>query len=186
VQLLWINLVTDGLPALTLGIDPAEEGIMEAGVGDRNILSLHHQRRLAIMGSVLAAATLAMLVVARYVLDLESELVQTATFTALVVGQLVYVFNVRLERSTVWRSGVGRNRWLVAAVAGSLGLHLAVVYTPFGQLLFGTAALGVTAWLWIIALSAAAFVGTSFVKPRTDQAGSESQPTESLSKPSSA
>ncbi len=165
VQLLWINLVTDGLPALALGIDPPEEGIMTAGAGDRDILSLRHQRRLLGVGVVLAAATLAVLAAGHYAIGLEWEAVQTGTFTTLVVAQLLYVFNVRLERSTVWRRGILGNRWLLVAIAGSLLLHAAVVYLPVGHLLFDTVALGAGSWAWVVASALAAFVVTSFIKP---------------------
>lgn len=166
VQLLWINLVTDGLPALTLGVDPPEEGIMEAGVGDRDILAPRHQLRLLTLGAIMAAATLGALVIGHYWLELEWEAVQTMTFTTLVFGQLLFVFNVRLERSTVWRSGFGGNRWLLGALAASLLLHLLVVYTPLGQLLFGTVSLGVTSLLWIATLSVIGFFAISGIKTK--------------------
>jgi len=175
VQLLWINLVTDGLPALTLGIDPPEAGIMAAGAGDRDILAPRHQLRLLTLGGILAAATLAVLAIGHYWLDLEWQTVQTMTFTSLVFGQLLFVFNVRLERSTVWRRGFGGNRWLLGAVAVSLLLHLAVVYTPLGQLLFDTVSLGAESLMWIAILSLAGFVAISGIKTkptmRTDLAG---------------
>jgi Ca2+-transporting ATPase len=164
VQLLWINLVTDGLPALTLGIDPPEEGIMGLGVQDRDILAPRHQLRLLVVGAILATATLAALAIAHYALDLDWQTVQTTTFTTLVLGQLLYVFNVRLERSSVWRHGFGGNRWLLGAIGASLLLHLGVVYLPVGHVLFDTVALGVAPWLWIVALSVAGFVVISRIK----------------------
>jgi Ca2+-transporting ATPase len=164
VQLLWINLVTDGLPAIALGLDPPEPGLMAgAPLGDRSILSGRQQLSLVGKGSILAAASLAMLVVGHYLLDLPFPEVRTAVFTTLVLAQLLYVFVVRSERAPAWRRGVTDNPWLLYAVIGSLLLQLAVVYTNVGQKLFDTVGLSAETWPWIIGLSLLALAATALV-----------------------
>ena len=159
VQLLWINLVTDGLPALALGMDPTDPGVMDRPPDlDRNILSGSHLLRLLAFGAVLAAATLAAVPIGYYLLDREWAQVRTAMFTILVLTQLAHAFNIRSPERSVWRHGFVGNPMLLVASLGSLGLHLAVVYTPLGQTLFRTEPLVAGDWTWIIALTLASFV----------------------------
>ena len=168
VQLLWINLVTDGLPAIALGMDPAEAGIMSAtGIGDRNILSAKHQLNLLSKGSVLAAGALGMLVVSHYVLELPYPEVQTSVFTTLVLVQMLHIFNVRAERTPVWRRPVFDNPWVVFAVAVSIVLQLAVVYLPVGNTLFDVVPLGWEVWPPMIGLAVATFVINAWAKTIT-------------------
>ncbi len=151
VQILWINLVTDGLPALALGIDPPEPGVMDRPPDEgRNILSLPRLGRLLVLGAILGASALASLVAGHYALDLEWPLVQTMIFTTLVVVQLLHTFNVRNEP-------LFTNPLLWVSVVVSFGLQLAVVYTPVGNTLFDTEPLGWAAWTWIAVLSLASF-----------------------------
>ena len=152
VQILWINLITDGLPALALGVDRAAPGIMaEPPDRNRNILSGRRQARLVGLGAVLAAAALGALVAGHYVLDDVWPEVQTMIFTTLVVVQILHSFNVRAP-------GAGRNRSLQLSALVSLALQLAVVYTPVGNVLFDTEPLGPAQWAWIAGLSGASFL----------------------------
>lgn len=151
-QILWINLVTDGPPALALGVDPADEGLMRQpprphGEG---VLTSRMWRGIVFVGAIMAAGTL-------FVLDaaLPGGLVngtgdlryaQTMAFTTLMLFQLVNVFNARSDEQSAFVH-LFTNRWLWAAVGLSLGLQVAVVYVPFLQNAFGTAAL--TSWDWL-------------------------------------
>ena len=167
VQLLWINLITDGLPAIALGIDPPDPETMdEPPDTQRNILSARRQLRLVAFGGVLAAAALTALVLGHYAADLEWPEVQTGVFTTLVAVQLAHAFNIRTPHASAWRHGFVGNRALVLGVLGSLVLHLAVVYTPVGQTLFDTEALGAESWVWVVALTVASFAVVDVVKRR--------------------
>ncbi len=151
-QILWINLVTDGAPALALGVDPPGEGLMRrpprpAGEG---VITGQMWRGIFFVGAVMAVGTL-------FVLDasLPGGLVdgagslaygQTRAFTTLMFFQLFNVFNARSDTQSAFR-GLFRNRWLLGAVAISLALHLAVVYVPFLQAAFGTVPLQLGDWL---------------------------------------
>ncbi|MBV0900852.1 cation-translocating P-type ATPase [Haloarcula salina] len=142
VQLLWINLLTDGLPALALGADPSgdvmdrEPRSGETGIIDRQMLTL--------IGGMGLVATALMLGLMTYALDgapSTTDYAMTMVFTGFVALEFVKLYVVRWTRETPLLS----NPWLAASVAASLALHLAILYTPLRQY-FGTVALGVADW----------------------------------------
>jgi Ca2+-transporting ATPase len=151
-QLLWINLVTDGAPALALGVDPAERGLMQAPPRPRHEGVITRQMWFGIfgVGLVMAAGTLAVLDAA-----LPGGLVegsgniryaQTMAFTTLMFGQLFNVFNARSDERSAF-DGMFSNPWLWAAVGLSLALQAAVIYIPFLQSAFSTTGLTGADWL---------------------------------------
>jgi Ca2+-transporting ATPase len=157
-QILWINLVTDGAPALALGIDPPDQGLMRqpprpAGEG---VLTPQMWRGIALVGTVMAAGTL-------YALDasLPGGLVegsgslpygQTMAFTTLMLFQLFNVLNARSDVRSAF-SGLFANAWLWGAIATSAALQAAVTYAPFLQRAFGTVALDGSDWLFCTAVA---------------------------------
>ena len=151
-QLLWINLVTDGAPALALGVDPADAGLMQAPPRPKGegVITARMWFGIFFVGSVMGGATL-------YVLDAalpggfvegsgSITYAQTMAFTTLVLCQLFNVFNARSEDHSAFR-GLFSNHWLWAAVALSLALQAAVIYLPFLQQAFSTVALRPGDWL---------------------------------------
>jgi len=151
-QLLWINLLTDGAPAIALGLDPPDSGVMQqpprpAGEG---VITRNMWTGIFVIGAIMAIGSL-------YVLDadLPGGLVdgagslrhaQTMTFTTLMLFQLFNVFNARSDEDSALPALLD-NRWLLAAIALSLLLQLAVVYTPFLQRAFSTEPLTGPDWL---------------------------------------
>lgn len=158
-QLLWINLVTDGPPALALGIDPKDPGIMDREPRQRGtgVLTTEDWWRLAGIGSVMMVGTLAVLD-AYYPGGLftlfatgtgpnsaDETQARTMAFTTLMMFQLFNVFNCR----STWRSafsGFFENKWLIGAVALSLFTHVLVIYVPVLQTAFHTVALSAFDW----------------------------------------
>jgi Ca2+-transporting ATPase len=151
-QILWINLVTDGAPALALGIDPADPRLMEQPPRARSesVIPSEMWSGILLAGVVMAGATL-------IVLDasLPGGLIegsgtarygQTMAFTTLVMCQLYNVFNARSDEQSAF-NGLLRNSWLLAAVMLSLLLHVAVIYVPFLQEAFSTVSLSFADWL---------------------------------------
>ncbi|MCH8899519.1 MAG: cation-translocating P-type ATPase [Acidobacteria bacterium] len=164
-QLLWINLVTDGLPALALGVDPLPDGLMDRPPDRRrDILGPLHQLRILWQGALLAAGALGALVYGYYLRDMPWEYTRTLTFTTLVTLQLLHVYNVRAQGTSVWRLGFGHNNVLAVGVAASLALQIAVVYTPIGQSLFDTVAIEAVDWIAISLLTVAPFVMIDLIK----------------------
>jgi Ca2+-transporting ATPase len=153
IQLLWINLLTDGLPALALGVDPAAPNIMERPPRDpgERILSRAMLTDITIVGIVIAAGTLLLFM---WSLPLGATRAITVAFTAIVVFEMVRVQSVRMK----FRVGVFSNRSLILAMAASIGLQLMVIYTPLLQPVFSTTALGILDWLKIILVSSSVLI----------------------------
>ena len=157
-QILWINLVTDGPPALALGVDPADDGLMERPprpVGER-VITPAMWRGIIVVGVIMAAGTL-------FVLDAslpggfvhgsgDLPYAQTMAFTTLMLFQIFNVFNARSDDRSAF-AHLFTNRWLWAAVAGSVVLQVLVVYVPFLQNAFGTTPLSGRDWLVCVAVA---------------------------------
>ncbi|MEH2520998.1 Ca2+-transporting ATPase [Bradyrhizobium sp. AZCC 1610] len=157
-QILWINLVTDGAPALALGVDPVDTAVMNQPPRPRGegVITRRMWVGILFVGLVMAAGTL-------LVLDasLPGGLIegtgtmrygQTMTFTTLMMFQLFNALNARSDEESAF-CGLFRNRWLWAAIALSLFLHAAVVYVPFLQEAFSTSGLDVGDWLLCAAVA---------------------------------
>ncbi len=157
-QILWINLVTDGAPALAIGIDPADADVMRRPPRPQGegVITVRMWAGIFLVGAIMAAGTL-------FVLDaaLPGGMIegsgtlaygQTMAFTTLVMFQLFNVFNARSDDRSAFH-GLFTNRWLWSAVMLSLVLHAFVVYTPFLQEAFSTVSLGAGDWLLCVAVS---------------------------------
>ncbi|MBU1876022.1 MAG: calcium-translocating P-type ATPase, SERCA-type [Nanoarchaeota archaeon] len=144
IQILWINLVTDGLPATALSLDPHENRIMERKPipSRENILSKELAFDIISSGCYIGIITLIL-----FWLYLQSGLVkaQTIVFTTLVVFEIVRLHLVRSH----YKIGIFSNRWLIAAVLISLSMQLITIYTPLSSI-FGTIKLGLIDWGVII------------------------------------
>jgi Ca2+-transporting ATPase len=152
-QILWINLVTDGPPALALGVDPVDEGVMNRPPRPRTegVLTLQMWIGIILVGVVMAAGTLVMLdsTLAGGLIEANGDLryAQTMAFTTLVMFQLFNVFNARSDDRSAFH-GLFRNPWLWGAVGVSLALHMTVIYVPFLQRAFSTTNLALGDWLY--------------------------------------
>ena len=168
LQLLWINLVTDGLPALALGVDPGSASVMERAPRDpgESILSPRVLSRVVLQGVLITVGALVMYLGVRFGLIHVDGVAhaQTMLFTTVVLSQLLHAFNFRSANRTVFRLASLRNRWLNAAFVGSMVLHAAVIYVPALQGLFHTQALGLHDWLAVIAAASIPLVLIDAIK----------------------
>ncbi len=142
VQLLWINLLTDGLPALALGADPGGD-VMDRPPRDADS-GIIGREMLTFIGAAGAVTTACMLGLMVYSLDgaaIATPYAVTMVFTGFVVFEFVKLYVVRWTRETP----LATNPWLAVAVGTSFLLHLAVLYTPLSDF-FGTVALSATDW----------------------------------------
>lgn len=151
-QILWVNLVTDGLPALALGIDAADPDVMSRPPRPKNEGVITPQMWLGIVMTGLIMAVGTLFIVDRSLpggfIEGSGTLgyAQTMAFTTLVLFSLVSVFNARSDEGSAF-SGMFSNLWLLGAVGASLLLHAAVIYVPFLQQAFSTVALDAADWL---------------------------------------
>jgi Ca2+-transporting ATPase len=159
-QVLWINLVTDGAPALALGMDPPDEGLMARRPrpqGER-VITPRMWRGIVFVGVIMAAATL---------LVLDASLpggfvegtgdlphAQTMAFTTLMLAQLFNVVNARSDERSAF-AHLFANRWVWSAIGLSLALQLLVLYVEPLQRAFGTVALDAGDWLACVAAASA-------------------------------
>ena len=150
IQLLWINLLSDAMPAIALGMDVPARDLMKdrPGVG-RDVLSPRNLSILLTQGLILALAALGSMIVGTYVLDLEYETVRTMVFCTLVFSQLLHAMSVRAGSGPMRRPG----RLLLLSLWVSAILQFVVVYTTFGNEVFHTQPLDSGAMTWVLAAS---------------------------------
>lgn len=157
-QILWINLVTDGAPALALGLDPSNEDVMNRpprppGEG---VLTGEMWRGIIFVGVIMAAGTLLVLdaCLPGGLIEGNGTLAyaQTMAFTTLVMFQLFNVLNARSDERSAFH-GLLTNRWLWGAIALSVVLQALVIYVPPMQNAFSTTALTFADWIYCAAVA---------------------------------
>jgi len=164
IHILWINLVTDALPALSLSVDPKEQEIMK-----RKPRSPKEHILSNMMIYIIAAGSLACLVtiaafswelVEGNAMGLEPAYVlsraRTVAFTVAIMFEMFFVFNCRSERKSIIEYNPFSNRYLVATVILSILLQIIVIYVPFFQPLLGTVPLNLMDWFKIVLLGSLA------------------------------
>ena len=154
-QILWINLITDGITAVALGVEPAEPGVMDRPPRSPGSSLLGRKGAVVVilLGGYMGLATLWLF---RHYLNGGHSLVyaQTIAFTGLVLMEMVNVFNFRSLRHTLVRVGFLTNLWLLGAWVLNLGLQIAVVYLPFLQHAMHTVALSWQDWGLMLVVAA--------------------------------
>jgi Ca2+-transporting ATPase len=157
-QILWINLVTDGAPALALGVDPADAGLMTEPPRARNegVITRGMWAGILFVGAIMAVGTLLVLDASLPGGLIEGSgnmrYAQTMAFTTLMLFQLFNIFNARSDEKSAF-TRLFTNNWLWAAIVFSLALHVAVVYIPFLQQAFSTVGLSADDWLFCAAVA---------------------------------
>jgi Ca2+-transporting ATPase len=155
IQILWVNLVTDGLPAMALGLDQAEDDVMRRAPRSpkEGVFARGLGWKIISRGFLIGAVTLIAFMIV-YNRDPDNLMyAQTIAFATLVMAQLIHVFDCRSERSVFHRNPF-QNMYLVFAVISSILLMLVVIYYPPLQPIFHTTAIALRDWLLIIGLSA--------------------------------
>ncbi|GAQ18867.1 calcium-transporting ATPase [Oceanobacillus picturae] len=165
VQILWVNLVTDGLPAMALGLDKSEGDVMKHSPRNprEGVFARGLGYKIITRGILIGIVTLIGFMVT-YQNNPDNLIYgQTIAFTTLVMAQLIHVFDCRSEKSVFARNPF-ENIYLVFAVLSSLLLLLVVIYWEPLQPIFHTTYLGIRDWMLIIVLSALPTVLFGFTK----------------------
>lgn len=158
IQLLWLNLVTDSLPALALGMEPVEAGIMKQKPRNPKDSIFAHGFAFSMIfyGVLVSIVTLAAYVLGEYVLSdplLADGTANTMAFATLVFCELTRAFAVRSEHLSVFQIGLLSNKTMNKAFVVGLVLQLAVLLIPFLQPIFHITVLTGTEWLVVVGLS---------------------------------
>lgn len=145
IQILWINIIMDGPPAMSLGVEPARADVMQAPPRrtDARILTGARFGRLLIYGFTMAVGTLTLFWYAR---PQGETYALTLAFTAFVLFQFFNVFNARSEHDSAFNAQFFRNRWLWLSLAAVLVLQVLVVHWALAQAVFGTTGLALSDW----------------------------------------
>lgn len=166
IMLLWLNLVTDGAPALALGLEKGDPDIMERPPRPTKEPVINKEIAAG-LSTVPIIDTIAMLFVFAIGLSRYSEnlaAAQTMAFVALCCSELLRAYTARSEHHSIFSIGVLSNRWMQWAVGSSLFLVLITVYIPFLRPFFGTTFLSLTDWLIMLPFIFAAPVAAEIVK----------------------
>ncbi len=170
VQILWMNLITDGLPAMALGIDPPEKDIMErkAIKKKEHILSRRGLYTILWQGIVLTLGALfayfaSPLFFGNQDFSNNTGIFQTSVFTTLVITQLLHTFNFRFEDKGIFRKNIFANKYLNLAVFASILLQIGIIYIPWLQGIFKTTNLGLYHWVLIITCSVTSVLIINFI-----------------------
>lgn len=165
-QILWINLVTDGLSAAALGLEPAEPDVMQRAPRATTEPIVNRRGLLLILalGAYVAAVTLGLF---HWMLGRGPEataLAQTMAFTAIIVVEKLNVLNFRASRAPLVRIGLLSNPWVIGAIVVNLAMQACVVYVPVFQRAFHTVPLAATDWLLIVAAASPILIVPETVK----------------------
>ena len=163
IQILWINLVTDGLPGLALAAEPAERNVMSRPPRNpgQSIFADGLGIHVIWVGTLLAALTIGTQAYAIYIADMHW---QTMVFTVLCLGQLMHVMAIRSEEVSLFTLGVFSNRPMIITVVITFILQLGIIYLPFCYTIFETQPLTLTELLACILISSVILIAVEIEK----------------------
>ncbi|MEM4848095.1 MAG: cation-translocating P-type ATPase [Ignisphaera sp.] len=146
IHLLWINVVTDALPAIVLGVEPPEPGIMEKPPrpSTEKFITKRKMIYYVIMGMLIGITTL---FVFNTFKNVSLEYARTAAFTAIVLSEFGRALSSRSENQHFWK--LPRNKWLLPALTISFTLHIITIYTPLNRYL-DTVIIDITTWVYLL------------------------------------
>ncbi|VVB57338.1 Copper-exporting P-type ATPase B [uncultured archaeon] len=153
LQILWINIIMDGPPALALGLEPGRPDAMSKPPRAKDAPFVSAPFLASIVSSGLLMFVLTLGAFGYYSTSLDAGTAAkagTMAFSLFIILQLVNAFNCRSTQQSAWHN-LGANRWLVLAVLVSLALQLAILYTPAMEEVFNVKPLGLGDWMLIAA-----------------------------------
>ena len=165
IQILFVNLATDGLPAIALGIDPPNKDIMRLSPRNKkeSIFARGLVEKITVRGTLIGICTLLSFIISRlYAMDLAT--CRTIALSTLVMSQLFHVFECRSERHSIFEIKIFTNKYLVGAVTLSIIMLLSIIYIPFMQRVFHTVPLLSRQWLIVLFFSGIiAFINSGYL-----------------------
>ena len=150
IQILFVNLVTDGLPAIALGVDPGDSDIMmqKPRKRDESIFAGGLKEKILLRGTLIGICTVMAFIAGKYY-KMDLEVCRTIALGTLIMSQLVHVFECRSERYSLFEINPFTNMYLLGAVLVSFLSLVCIIYIPVFQNIFHTVALNLGQWLII-------------------------------------
>ena len=163
IHILWVNLVTDGLPGLALAAEPAERGIMQRPPRrpQESLFAQGLWQHILWVGLLIAGLCL---LVQAWAIAADRANWQTMVFTVLTLSQMAHVLAIRSETESLWQLGLGSNRPLLGAVLLTFLLQMATIYVPVLNPIFKTEPLSALELLICLAASAVVFIAVEIEK----------------------
>lgn len=154
IQILFVNLATDGLPAIALGVDPPDSDIMGEKPRKKNedIFARGLVEKIVIRGALIGICTLLTFIAGMYY-GFSIKTCRTMTLSTLVLSQLIHVFECRSERHSIFEIKLFTNPYLVGAVLVSIVMLLSIIYIPFLSIVFQTTMLNIGQWFIVVFFS---------------------------------
>lgn len=155
IQILLVNLATDGLPAMALSLEKGEKDVMMRKAREKNegIFANGLWSKIVLRGALIGVSTVVSFVVTLVYFNGNLEVARTVALCTLVMSQLFHVFECRSERNSVFSIGLFSNIYLVLAVISSFTLLMLIVYMPWLQGIFHTQSLNILNWIVVLSLS---------------------------------
>ncbi len=155
IQILFVNLATDGLPALALGVDNSHDSIMNQPPRPRNesIFSRGLWEKILFRGAIIGISTIFTFIIGLY-MGFSLNTCRTMTLATLVLSQLIHVFECKSENRSIFEINLLSNKYLLFSVAISVIMILAIIYIPFLQGVFKTTSMSLIQWGIVIIFSA--------------------------------
>ena len=159
IQILFVNLATDGLPAIALGVDPADKDIMRQTPREKNegIFARGLWEKIIVRGCLIGICTLLSFMVGRYY-GMDLATCRTIALCTLVMSQLLHVFECRSERHSIFEINILSNIYLLGAAIISITMICGILYIPFLRGIFNTVALNLGQWLLVMFFSGIIFL----------------------------
>lgn len=166
IHILWVNLITDSFPALSLGVDPGDKGVMNDPPRNpkESLFSGRFGVLLAINGAIMGALTLVAFRVGEYLYPDSLMHAQTMAFVVLAVSQLFYALSVRNPKKTLFEIGPLTNKYLLGAICLGILLQLAIISIPPIAEIFKVFTLTSRDWGFVILLSLIPFILNELIK----------------------
>lgn len=165
IQILFVNLATDGLPAIALGVDPPDKDIMSQRPRkkDEGIFARGLMEKIIIRGSLIGVCTLLSFIGGSYY-GYSLDTSRTMALSTLVLSQLIHVFECRSENHSIFEINLFTNMYLVGAVTVSIIMLLSIIYVPVLMAIFHTTALNLGQWLIVVVCSSTiAFINSVYL-----------------------
>ena len=159
IQILFVNLATDGLPAIALGVDPPDKDIMmqQPRTKSEGIFARGLWEKIIVRGCLIGVCTLFSFELARlFAMDLAT--CRTISLCTLVMSQLLHVFECRSERHSIFEIKIFSNPYLLGAVCVSVIMICSILYIPFLKSVFNTVSLNLDQWALVLFFSGIIFL----------------------------